>query len=178
MNFEKRILIVRDPRDHLVSRLLYRACADPEFRQDDTKVAGFIQALRQKEADPRSISFLGLLDRYNNLRDGGQPQSMTEPTGLPRSWAVGSYPMALRISPDATADFTPINTKTLSPGITRASRIISKPPSAAPAKPRFLEEYEHVARSKASGDWRHWLAQSDIDLFRLYLLPYMRAYGY
>ena len=175
-NFEKRILIVRDPRDHLVSRLLYRACADPEFRQDDAKVAGFIQALRQKEAAPQSISFLGLLDRYNNLRAGDQPQRMTAPTGPPRSWAVSSHPMALEFHQGHGGlhtykyeDFVAGHYKSIEDYLE-----ISVPAGEATVS----HNYEHVARSKASGDWRHWLAQSDIDFFRPYLLPYMRAYGY
>ena len=48
----------------------------------------------------------------------------------------------------------------------------------APGDVAVAEQYEYVARTKQSGDWRHWFTRSDVDFFRPYLLSYMRAYGY
>ena len=85
-DFERRILIVRDPRDHLVSRLLYRACADPLFRADDAMVSGFVETLRQKERDPRSLSLLQVLDSYNKA---AQPRRASPARPWPATAQLG-----------------------------------------------------------------------------------------
>jgi hypothetical protein len=40
-DFDKKIMIVRDPRDNVVSRVLYGPCATEVFRRDKAKIARF-----------------------------------------------------------------------------------------------------------------------------------------
>jgi hypothetical protein len=173
--FDRRILIVRDPRDQLVSRFLYRACSDPEFRNDDSKVSAFVETMRQKEANPKSISLLTLVHRYNELRDKGR-SGIRETAGLPRIWGTGSFPMALAFHrqegeflvykyEDFVAEiYAPLENYL-------GTRL---PPGAAVV----AEQYEHVGRTRGAGDWAHWFTTSDVELFRPHLLPYMFEYGY
>jgi hypothetical protein len=35
-----------------------------------------------------------------------------------------------------------------------------------------------VVRKKASGDWRHWFTEEDVELLKPAYLPYMEAMGY
>ena len=35
-----------------------------------------------------------------------------------------------------------------------------------------------VVRKKASGDWRHWFTEEDVELFKPAYLPYMESIGY
>lgn len=171
--FQKRILIVRDPRDHLVSRLLYRACADPDFRRDDTKVKAFAEAIREKETTPRSVSILDLIDRYNWLRDEGR---VLPTTGIPRSWAIGCYPRALAFHHNDERLYL----YTYEEFVTGNYRGIEQYLGCALPQGDALvpEQYDHVRRTKRSGDWRHWFTEEDVNFFRPHLLPYMRAYGY
>src|SRR5215210_8065320 len=53
--FDKQILIVRDPRDRVVSRLLY-GVYDSTFYRRDEELAAFVGLLKRKEAGPRSVS--------------------------------------------------------------------------------------------------------------------------
>jgi hypothetical protein len=173
--FDKRILIVRDPRDHFVSRLLYRACADPEFRNDDAKVSAFVETMRQKEADPRSLSLLTLLDRYNDLRDDGRPQ-ISAPGAVYRSWAIGSYPMALTFHRQE-GEFLIYKYEDLVAGFHAPLENyldIAVPPGAA----IVAEQYDHVFRTGSAGDWVNWFTAPDVEFFRPHLLPYMLEYGY
>ena len=50
--FDYKVLIVRDPRDNLVSRLLYRPYNREDFVSNPEAVALFVEMLRAKEADP------------------------------------------------------------------------------------------------------------------------------
>jgi hypothetical protein len=175
-DFEKRILIVRDPRDHLVSRLLYRACADAAFRNVDANVAGFIDTLRHKEAHPHSVSILCLLDRYNSLRDKSHPPNPSTSSGVPRSWAIGAYPVALefhrtqdRLFTYKYEDFVAGNYVAIQDYLG-----IALPEGEA----TVAASYEHVGRTKSANDWKNWFTEDDVAFFRPHLAPYMRAYGY
>jgi hypothetical protein len=174
--FEKRILIVRDPRDHLVSRLLYRACADPEFRQVDANVAGFIDALRHKEANPRSISILGLIDRYNSFRDKSHPPAPSSSNSVPRSWAIGAYPVALEFHRKENGVFRYRYEDLVAGNYSAIEEYLGiiLPPGEAVVGPA----YEHVRRTKSADDWKNWFTEDDVAFFRPHLTPYIRAYGY
>jgi len=49
--FERLVLIVRDPRDVLVSRLLYRAYGATSMLADPARLERYLALLRAKEAD-------------------------------------------------------------------------------------------------------------------------------
>ena len=175
-DFNKHILIVRDPRDHLVSRLLYRACSDPKFRQDDTNVARFIDTVRAKEANPRSISILGLLDRYNGLSGQGRASPSAGSNPVPRSWAIGPYSVALDFHRRQEGLFT-YKYEDLVAGSHLAIEEyvgISLPRGEA----AVTAAYEHVARTKSANDWKNWFTEEDVAFFRPHLAAYMLAYGY
>ena len=53
-HFEKQILIVRDPRDRIISRLLY-GIYDSNFFHHNNKVTAFLEILRHKESESSSI---------------------------------------------------------------------------------------------------------------------------
>ena len=65
--FDKKIMLVRDPRDNIVSRLLYAPCATAEIRNDKAKIAVVINALLAKEAQPRSVSVQDLFYLLRHL---------------------------------------------------------------------------------------------------------------
>src|SRR5690242_6535868 len=61
-DFEKKILIIRDPRDIIVSRVLYDIYNAPDACRDDVKVDAFVRLLRRKEAEPHNVSLLEIID--------------------------------------------------------------------------------------------------------------------
>jgi hypothetical protein len=164
-DFDKKIMIVRDPRDSLVSRVLYRPCGSQVFRQDETKVAAFTDALRRKEADPRSISLLALIDLFGQLTGEDWLPRFTMLTGLALDFhgdndgfIVYKYEDLVAGSYSAIEDYLGI----------------VLPVGEADVAP----QYEHVERTKAAHDWQNWFTAEDVAFFRPHLAPYMRAYGY
>jgi hypothetical protein len=68
MKFDKRVAIVRDPRDELVSRVFYMvrsAIIDGGVEADN--IRQWIEFLQEKEKSPTSISFVQLLTRMKEL---------------------------------------------------------------------------------------------------------------
>ena len=164
-DFDKRIMIVRDPRDSLVSRILYRPCGSQAFRGNEAKVAAFTEALRRKEADPRSISLLALIDLFGRLIGEDWLPRVTMLTGLALEFHrnnggffVYKYEDLVARSYAAIEDYLGI----------------VLPLGEADVAP----QYQHVVRTKAAHDWQNWFTAEDVAFFRPHLASYMRAYGY
>ena len=171
--------MVRDPRDHLISRLLYRACADPAFRNDDLKVQRFVEALREKERNPRNVSLLELYLRYNSISDPtiSWPQSLPAHASgeLPPRIPVHAYSRALEFH-EGKRDLFTYRYEDFVSGNYHALECNLRL-TLAPGDVAVAGQYEHVTRTKQFGDWRHWFTRSDVDFFAP-IFSYMRAYGY
>ncbi|XOV89485.1 MAG: sulfotransferase domain-containing protein [Pseudomonadota bacterium] len=68
LKFHKKVLIVRDPRDELISRLLYivKPLKD-QGRLTPEKLQAWLAVLRQKENDPASISVVEMIERLDGI---------------------------------------------------------------------------------------------------------------
>lgn len=69
MKFDKQVAIVRDPRDELISRLLFLTSPllVKRKRLSEGALNRWIKLLKQKESDPRSIGYLQLLNQFNKI---------------------------------------------------------------------------------------------------------------
>jgi hypothetical protein len=163
--FDKKVMIVRDPRDNVVSRLLYGPCATEVFRKDKAKVAVFIRALLCKEADPRSVSVLDLIELFYHL--------------IGRKLAV--RPSALH---DLALDFHRTNNDFF---VCKYEDFIAGRYAAVEnylgielpgGDADVTAQYEHVVRTKAANDWKNWFTADDVAEFQPRLSSFMSAYGY
>ena len=166
-HFEKQILIVRDPRDRIVSRFLYGAY-DSNFIERDDKVKAFLEILRQKECDPASISMKTLLQTFAQLAEG--EFSFDE-------WAAAHRLHSIR-RPLEFADARP-------------ELCLFRYEDLVDCRFHGLEEYlgralggqadvarEHgrVTRTKSYGAWRDWFTPEDIEYLRPILQPFLNRY--
>jgi hypothetical protein len=166
--FTHHVLISRDPRDTLVSQLLYLPLQPHGMRVGHERLDRFIAALREKEADPASRSFRDLFELGVQLLDRD------------RQWTWEKYVERFEIAERlhhtydcfalAYEDFSDNRLGPLSDYLTL---------DIQPVKPKVVEELNaHVIRSATHGDWRHWFVPSDIDFFRPLLASYMTTFGY
>lgn len=64
-HFDKKIYVVRDPRDWIISKVLY-AMRGPLIARDPKSIAAVLNVLRQKESAPQTTSFNALLEAFAN----------------------------------------------------------------------------------------------------------------
>lgn len=162
-DFDKKIFIVRDARDNLVSRVLYAVYND-EFSNDDEKVRSFIELIEQKRKEPLSISMVELLQVLNDL--SGKD-------------ILGSFILRHQLS----FDFDPFT----------RGYFIYKYEHFVAGQYASLEKYlgfnlsfdgkvdaaySRVARTKGSGDWRNWFTEHDVGYFRPIYHEYLLRYEY
>jgi hypothetical protein len=166
-NFEKQILIVRDPRDRLISRLLYNVY-HAEFCDDEQKVSVLRQLLERKESDSRAVPVHELMAVIAELN--GQLFSLDE-------WANSYRQHSIK---------RPLDFHEQNPAV-----FLYKYEDMIDGRLHELEEYlqlklEHatvvdpevnrVTRTKTYGDWRNWFTPTDVDHMRPVLQPYLDRY--
>lgn len=154
-SFKKKIWVVRDPRDRIISWMLY----DSGFHRAYSE--RFHQSLLQKEEDPTSISVKKLLEI------GGFPPVrgwVVEPKALDWHKANGH----LLFTWNYEAGFT-------TPELDGVSGYLGRPVQPA-GKP--VDGHERVRRKGEPGDWKNWFLEEDVDLFWPHCEPYMIHFGY
>ena len=161
--FTHKVMIVRDPRDRALSRLLFRALSGR--RDDDVAIEKFVELLRQKEADPKSISFVELTREADRLNIG-KSEWETIPGRMDfqirRLKKHGFHRILYE-------DFVAKNYSELSEylGIELAGN-----------QAKNESWLGHITRSKSNGAWRNWYTEEDVEFIRPIFKPYMDHFGY
>jgi hypothetical protein len=163
--FDRRVFIARDPRDVVISRLLYRVY-DMQFIHDPQKFEEFLAALRAKEQSPSEHTVKSLFDLLAKLES-----SRSELTHLihVHKKAVNIW----RTVMDAAhllryEDFVDDRTEVLSAyvGFHVDSQVDVDP------------NWRRVSRTKSHGNWKHWFTPVDDDLARTTFADYLNTFGY
>jgi hypothetical protein len=164
-HFNKKILIVRDPRDRIVSGALYRVFNNPEFCKNEAKVAEFVNALCKKETAPSSISTLELI-RLGDRLIGTEhlPLIADAVKSLVTFHSCHSAVFLYRYEVLVLIKFDTL------------SRYLGM--ELSDTKPDVTADFNRVTRTQGSGDWQHWFVPEDVAYFRPLLESYMRELGY
>lgn len=148
--FDRSLVLVRDPRDWLVSGLLFIASGKR-----------FQELLLQKEASPASVSLL-------ELAEAGLPLADLL-AWIPRQleWVIGfeeDLPDRLLVRYE---DF-------VAGRLAAVEGYLGFPVSLE----RAGEGLGRIARTRAAGGWRDWLLPSDVETLRPLMSLYLQHYGY
>lgn len=160
-SFDKRVLIVRDPRDTLVSCLLYWIVNTDIYRSRE-KLREFLSVLRRKEEYPRSVPLTEILRMYDKEIGGSFLEIFCAQLAETIVWH-SRWPDAYTIR---YRDLLEWRVKELERHVgVRLSRRAD------------LLGYR-VARTKTYGTWRHWFTPGDVALFQPRFEAYMRLFGF
>lgn len=150
-DFDKRVLISRDPRDRIISHMLYDAYNRAPIMSEKQRQR-WIDALTRKVERPRSVSMAklfnlwwrvsqaDLMSIYVRVLDRG----VSFHSRPDNAFHVIRYEAYVDGNFDALNDYLGLSIK---PGVVTGSE-------------------ERVSRSKSSGAWRHWFTPADVRLFR------------
>jgi len=168
-SYDRKVWIARDPRDAAISRMLYRWHKGHKGKIKQYKT--HLRLVLKKEKDPTSISFAEL-SRYSG--HGDWPRSIEEAVteeqvryermhafvkGLGDNWFLFKYEDMISGNFDSLNEYLGFTVKADG----------EVPVSTGKAK---------VVRKKASGDWRCWYTEQDIELFKPAYRTYMTLIGY
>ncbi|HEX8852150.1 MAG TPA: hypothetical protein VF754_01610, partial [Pyrinomonadaceae bacterium] len=166
-HFDRHVLLIRDPRDRLISRLLY-GVYHADFCGRDDKVTEFLALLRRKEDDPRSVSVKRLLAAFAELN--GERFTFAE-------WAASHTEHSVR--------------RPLEFHDRRGWLFLFRYEEMIDGRFAALEEYlgvslkgdiavppelDRVRRTQSYGNWRDWLTEEDVECLRPVLQPFLDRY--
>jgi len=162
--FDHVVWLVRDPRDRLVSYILYRHF-DHRF-DDDAFVSEQLRLLEKKEMNPRAV----------NLRDLESRLNLPDPTddsaffwGDQKKWSTlqlavtKGQALVFRYEDFVDGQFSEIENR-LGLKISKAKHV--------------PKQFERVVRSKSHGFWRDWFTKEDVEHYRPLFEPFLLRYGY
>ncbi len=167
--YDRKIWMARDPRDAAVSRMLYRWHKGHKGKKKQYEA--HLALVLKKEKDPASVSFAELC-RYSG--HNGWPRSIDDVVAeeqvrydrmhafvkeLGEDWFLFKYEDMIAGNFDALNDYLGFSVKVDA----------EVPASTGKAK---------VVRKKASGDWRQWFTEQDVELFKPAYKNYMELIGY
>lgn len=165
--FDRIVLLVRDPRDVLISKLLYRTFGSRALHGDPAKLEQYLALLRAKETDPRSVSLLRINALYETLSgptlhsDEGRSRMLNDAMAFHDAFPdcmVFKYETMVTGKFDALAEYLSL--------------------SAAAMKPDVPAQFSRVVRTRRAGNWRDWFCPEDVVHYRPLLSVYMERYGY
>ena len=169
IRFDRKIWMARDPRDVAVSEMLYRW--HKGHKGSKKQYQEHLALVQKKEMDPKSIPFHAVC-RYSS--HGDWPITTDEVIEKLRSryqttrdfvkslgseWFIFRYEDMIAKNYDTLHEYLgfEINDDAQIPSTTKKKK---------------------VARKKATGDWRHWFTEEDVELFKPALSSYMKLIGY
>jgi hypothetical protein len=163
---DKTVAIVRDPRDALISALMYSAFQRVVNGASKEQVNEWVKIVRDKEANPEEYSVIDLIDNLNRIFDAGYtPNWFFENFMSYAGWMTDNadYFHVLRYE-----DFVAGHTAELSAylGIELSSSREVDP------------VVRRVARTRQSGGWRRMMLPQDVTYWRERYGSVLESYGY
>ncbi|HEY1093036.1 MAG TPA: hypothetical protein VGE47_18190, partial [Burkholderiaceae bacterium] len=159
-----RMLLVRDPRDLFISRLLYVVSSRREWLGDDVLMHQLLRMLWDKQLSPEDVNLLDVGALLFGSRQEAAHRLMGPIeryagflAGLQLAWCRVSY-----------EDF-------VAGELSALEGYLERPVSHRPV---IDPQYRRVARSCSSGNWRHWLSRDDLHDLRQDFAPLVEALGY
>jgi hypothetical protein len=166
--FDHEILINRDPRDRLISGLLYQSF-DSQLPERPKAARSFLDRLEAKQQDPASIGVVDLMRELKELQGiNFVLRTWLEDYGAANISAPLSFAARRKgIIPYAYEDLVGRDFDSLAK---RTGLVLTD------TEPDVGHQLQRVVRSKGSGDWRNWFTPQDIDILQPVLQPYLDAY--
>jgi len=162
--FGKKVFIVRDPRDNLISALLYGSFVT-NIATDPERYARFVGLLRKKESDPGSVSVRELIELI---------EALYPHFPLFEYWKR-VHKLALAFGA-AHPDYFRLRYEDFVDG--QLAELEAYLGFALTGAAEVGRRWRRVVRTKGYGQWRAWLTEQDVPFLRPLMSDYLRAYGY
>jgi hypothetical protein len=166
--FDKIILLVRDPRDRMISELLFVPATDPELWKSK-KLASYLQILRRKEKDP---SLVGVVEIFKALwRFQGYAFSHSKLT----SYLKRGQSFFLQYHEDHPNAFVLRYEDLIDDNLQALESYLGL---SLPHGNQVEKLHSYIGRTKGAGFWKQCFLPADVRYFASTLQPYMQQYGY
>jgi hypothetical protein len=155
-SFDKKVLIVRDPRDRMISTMLY-SNLNASYVLNTVKCERMLALLRQKETDPESISVLKIWSVRTRLDERRLPRKRLLQGRLSKINELHTFI-------DTNPDYFLFKYEDMVEGrFTPLEAYLGFPLKGSG---EVEQAVRRVVRTKSSGDWRNWFLLSDVEAMK------------
>jgi hypothetical protein len=167
-HFDRKVTLVRDPRDRLISVLLYSQFHG-NYLADDSRVLAVRECLERKESSPSTVSIREILQTVGTVT--GNPDNVPDHRmGVAHS--MGLLENYIATIPDGLLykyeDF-------VSGEYGLLEKHLGMPITG---KAEVHKTLARVKRTGAYGDWRNWFTAEDVEDCKPLLTPWLQKFGY
>lgn len=168
MHFDKKIYIVRDPRDWIVSGILFMLQQKPVIYKNDDNIYKIIEILKNKEKDPKSVSIVKLIEHITSFVPGQSIEVQRHKMIRQYNWL---FEFERRLDNYCTIKYEDFVDNKLN----NIEQYLGMELTGAA---QVYDQYKHVVRTRSYGDWRNWYTEEDIEFFKPIFRDYMDKFGY
>ena len=166
--FDKKLFIVRDPRDWLISGTLFLIQQNPSIYRNERLLNEILLLLERKVTNPRAISLLSILSLVLSPLPVATPAKLIEEIRNLHEWSFQFEETLNNYTLARYEDFVHGKVEHLSEylGLSLLQ------------KPELEKEHQHVIRTCSSGDWKNWFTSEDTHFFKNAFSDYITKYQY
>ncbi len=168
MDFQKKLYIIRDPRDWAVSAALFLIQQEPSIYADSKKMGVILDLLRRKETDPASSPLLEIFRRILTLSNRHSFEETFRHISRQYRWLPE---FERRLSGHHVVKY-----EDFVDGRIRALQDYLDIPLTGNST--VAKVHDHVIRTRSHGNWRQWFCEEDVAFFRPIFRSYMERHGY
>jgi len=172
MAFDKKIYLIRDPRDRMISALLYLiqwSSNDYDtIYNNEHKLQEIMALLKRKEADPESLPMIRIFGQVILTLFDFSLEEL-------RGWMASLYHRLFEFEDQLSDSFTLRYEDFIDGNIGTLQDYLKL---SLHGQAVVADIHSEVTRSKGYGEWAHWFLEEDIDYFRPILSDYIRRHGY
>ena len=169
-HFDKKITIIRDPRDRMISLLLFKQF-HANYLTDTVKISIVRELLERKESAPAKISIRKILEdigRISGEEDAAvrfKENNVSKPLARFDKFAsIISDSLLFKYEDFVVGKFSPLE-KYLC--LTISSGVVDLP-----------DNFKRVKRTLSYDNWRNWFTAEDVEEYKPLLSPWLENYGY
>ena len=169
MNFHKKILLTRDPRDLIVSGTLFFLQQEPSIYNNKDRLDKLLALLRRKEQNPKSLSGKEILEQIIAESDNLTLADFIQWLNTQYQW-LPEFEKSLH-------DYHRLRYEDFVDG--NLSKLEEYLNLTLTGSASVDDIHSHVPRSINHGNWKNWFSgDEDIRFFQPFLQKYIQVYGY
>ena len=172
MDFDKQIYITRDPRDRMISALLYLIQWSSNdysaIYNNDRKLQEIMMLLRRKEADPESLPMIRIFEQVILTIFNFSLEEL-------RGWMTSLYHRLFEFEVQLGRSFILRYEDFVDDNIDALEDYMNL---SLHGQAVVADIHSEVTRTKRYGEWPNWFLEEDIDYFKPILSDYIRRHGY
>ncbi|MCB0165375.1 MAG: class I SAM-dependent methyltransferase [Anaerolineae bacterium] len=168
LGFDKKIYVVRDPRDRVISQMLFLIRQSPSIYGHKDRLRHIQRLLTQKEQNPKSLSVIEILKHILAYIPNHSWQKSIQWVIRQHQWLPE---FEMRLSDYVTIKYEDFVDERIE-GLERYLEIPLA--GSATVDPMF----DYVVRTKSYGNWRDWFLEEDVKYFKPLLEGYIKRHHY